>query len=93
MEYVEKYGEENAEYLIEVEKSWIQNYSLAALIEWPELKDDRFDLFTRKAAQEESLEYMRLIGEDTLLKKLVFGEWDKGFLRVEPGQTIAYSAD
>ena len=30
MEYVEKYGEENAEYLIEVEKSWIQHYSLAA---------------------------------------------------------------
>ncbi|MBQ2956058.1 MAG: DUF1638 domain-containing protein [Clostridia bacterium] len=93
MEYVEKYGEENAEYLIEVEKSWIQNYSLAALIEWPQLKSDRFDAFTRQAAKEGDLEYLRLVGEDTLMKKLVFGEWDESFLRVEPGQKIVYSAD
>lgn len=93
IEYVEKYGEENAEYLIEVEKSWMQHYSCAALIEWPELKDDRFDAFTRKAAADGNLEYLRLTGEDTLLKKLTWGEWDGEFLRVEPGQTIAYSAD
>ena len=93
MEYVEKYGEENAEYLIEVEKSWTQHYSLAALIEWPGLEKNEFDEFTRRAAQEGGLEYRRLTGEDTLLRKLVFGQWDDDFLRVGPGQKIVYSGD
>ena len=93
IEYVEKYGEENAEYLIEVEKSWMQHYSCAALIEWPELIDSRFDAITRDIAQKQNLEYLRVQGENTFLKKLVYGEWDENFLRVEPGQKIAYSAD
>ena len=93
MEYVEKYGEDNAEYLIEVEKSWTQHYSLAALIEWPELMRDEFDGFTRQAARNGNLEYLRLTGKDTILKKLVFGQWDDDFLRVGPGQKIVYSAD
>ncbi len=93
MEYVEKYGEENAEYLIEVEKSWTQHYSLAALIEWPELKEDRFDQFTRSVAQDGNLKYLRLAGQDIMLRKLVWGEWDEQFLRVEPGQQIVYSGD
>lgn len=93
MEYVEKYGEENAEYLIEVEKSWMQNYSCAALIEWPELADTRFDEITRDIAKKEELEYLRVTGENTLIKKLVWGEWDDAFLTVQPGQKIVYSAD
>ncbi len=93
IEYVEKYGEENAEYLIEVEKSWMQHYSCAALIEWPELKNDRFDQITREIAEKQSLEYRRVEGENTFLKKLVYGEWDENFLRVKPGQSIVYSPD
>ena len=93
IEYVEKYGEENAEYLIEVEKSWMQNYSCAALIEWPELKNDVFDEITRDIAQRQNLEYRRVTGENTLIKKLVWGEWDESFLTVQPGQKIVYSAD
>ncbi len=93
MEYVEKYGEENAEYLIEVEKSWMQHYSCAALIEWPALADPRFEEITKDIAQKQDLEYLHVAGEDTLLKKLVNGEWDDSFLRAEPGQTIVYSAD
>ncbi len=94
MEYVEKYGEDNAQYLIEVEKGWLQHYSLAALIEWDELKNDRFDEFTRRIAEEQDLEYMRVKGENILLKKLVDGQWDdECFMRLEPGQTLIYSED
>lgn len=91
IEYVEKYGEENAEYLIEVEKSWMQHYSCAALIEWPELQNTRFDEITRDIAHRQSLEYLRVAGENTLIKKLVWGEWDESFLIVQPGQKIVYS--
>lgn len=93
IEYVEKYGKENAEYLIEVEKSWMQHYSCAALIEWPELQNARFDEITRDIARRQSLEYLRVAGENTLIKKLVWGEWDESFLIVQPGQKIAYSND
>ncbi len=93
MEYVEKYGEDNAQYLIEVEKGWMQHYSLAALIEWDGLASDRFDEFTRRIAEEQNLEYLRMKGESTLLKKLVDGQWDENFMRIEPGQTLIYSGD
>ncbi len=93
MEYVEKYGEDNAEYLIEVEKGWTQHYRLAALIEWPELHMDRFEEATQAAAEAGGLEYRRLTGSDSLLRKLVYGEWDADFLRVEPGECIIYNAD
>ncbi len=93
MEYVEKYGEENAEYLIEVEKGWTQNYRLAALIVWPQLDMPAFEEVTRRAAERENLEYLRLSGSDCLLKKLIYGQWDDDFLRVEPGQTIAFAPD
>ena len=92
-EMFEKYGEENAEYLIEVEKSWMQHYSCAALIEWPALADPRFEEITKDIAVKQELEYLHVKGEDMLLKKLVYGEWDDSFLRAEPGQTIVYSAD
>lgn len=93
MEYVEKYGEENAEYLVEVEKSWMQHYSCAALIEWPELAGAQYERFTRSVAEKQNLTYLHLQGRDTLLRKLVCGPWDEDFLRVEPGQTTVYSSD
>ena len=93
IEYVEKFGEDNAEYLIEMEKSWMQHYSCAALIQWPELADARFEEITRDIARKQALEYRRVTGSSAILKKLVYGEWDDGFLTVQPGQKIVYSAD
>ena len=93
MEYVEKFGEDNAEYLIEMEKSWMQHYSCAALIQWPELADPRFEEITRDIAIKQELEYRCITGTDTILKKLVNGEWDENFLIVEPGKKIVYTGD
>ena len=93
MEYVEKFGEDNAEYLIEIEKSWMQNYRCAALIQWNGLINPYFEEVTKDAARRQNLEYLPLQGSDALLRKFVFGQWDDDFLRVEAGQTIEYSAD
>lgn len=92
-EYVMKYGEENAEYLIEMEKGWTQHYDLAALIEWPGLENEKWDEMTRKIAADQNLDYERIEGKDTMLRKMVYGEWDKDFVVVQPGQELAYASD
>lgn len=93
MDYVEKYGEDNAQYLIEVEKGWTQAYSCAALIRYPGLDNERYAEMTREAAKKMELEYIEAEGDDTLLRKLVYGEWDDNFLVMEPGKKIVYTGD
>lgn len=92
-EYVLKYGEENAEYLIEMEKGWTQHYDLAALIEWPGLEDERLRELTQEIAKRQDLKYECIPGEDTLLSKMVNGDWDDNFVIVKPGQELAYASD
>ncbi|NLG24276.1 MAG: DUF1638 domain-containing protein [Clostridiales bacterium] len=93
MDYVEKYGEDNAQYLIEVERGWTQNYSLAALIKWPAFPEEPYASITRKAAEDSGLQYLRAEGEDTILRKLIEGEWDGDILVLRPGQTLVYAGD
>lgn len=93
LEYVEKYGEDNAQYLMEVEKSWTEHYDLAAFIKWPEFETSRFEAFTRETAAASHLPYERVEGSRALLEKLVCGQWDDDFLVLEPGQVLEASHD
>ena len=94
MDYVEKYGEDNAQYLIEVERGWTQNYTSAVLIRWPEFANNpMYADATRAAAEKSNLAYMEVDGEDTLMRKLVNGVWDEDMLILQPGEALAYSGD
>ena len=92
--YVEKYGEDNAQYLMEVEGTWTENYTCAALIRWPEFSENiLYETATRAAAEKNKLSYTEFEGRSTMLSKLVNGEWDEDFLILNPGQRLAYSGD
>jgi len=92
-EFRERYGADNARYIIEFLESWRHNYRRAALI------DDGFatpehEELTRALADAAHWDYERLEGSPRLLEDLVAGRWDEDrFLVVEPGRMVAATND
>ena len=87
--YVEKYGDENADYLMEMEQNWMTEYSRATFIQWPFPESDRYRSFTKKCAEFMDWEYDEVPGDPGLFQRLMDGVWnDSETLIVEPGQQI-----
>lgn len=88
-EYREKYGADNAEYLMELEQSWMKEYSWATYIDWGFNNRDEEKKYTKKCAKFLGWNYDELKGNPGLMQRLVDGNWnDKEFLTVSPGQKI-----
>lgn len=89
-EYKEKYGEDNARYLMEVEQKWIKEYNWATYIDWGLVNADRYKEYTKRCAEFLGWNYDQLEGDPGLMQRLVDGQWnEKEFLVVKPGQKIA----
>lgn len=90
MEYAEKYGEDNADYLLEVESSWMSNYSTLGYIH-SAVHDAPADL--ERAQQEAQARGWKLreVNDDLrLLRMMVDGTWnEEEFLILKPGERIA----
>jgi len=89
--YVEKYGEDNAKFLMDMERSWMKDYHEAIYVHWPQfanLKDDNVR-FTQDIAEYNGWEYTLAEGSDAVMRDFMHGNWDnKDFLTVPPGMVI-----
>lgn len=87
-ELVERYGEENARYLMETMGTWMEHYSRGVFIDMPFCPMEAF----RETAQEEvegrGWDFEVAEGDDGLLRRMVAGDWDDDFLIVLPGEAI-----
>ena len=93
-EMVEKYGEDNAAYLLEVQQAWIKNYRRAAFIGLGLGPQETLRAEAMRIARERSWDFQDLPGDLRLVRKLVDGEWDEqDFLVVQPGQTVVRGND
>ncbi len=93
-EYAEKYGEDNARYLIEQETQWLANYTRATFIDTGVGDAPKYREFTRNLACQRGWQYAEIAGDLGLLARLLAGDWRPNeVLRVEPGQTITESFD
>lgn len=90
LEYAEKFGEDNADYLIEVESSWEKNYSTLGFIH-SEVHDSADYLRrAREEADRKNWRLRELNGDLRLLQMMVDGTWnEEEFLILKPGQVIA----
>ena len=94
-QYVEQYGEENANFIIEtlgasVDRSLAdQKDNRVVFIQVPELAHLGYAERARAEAEASGRKYVELPGDMRLVRKLVHGEWDPGeFLVVQPGRKI-----
>jgi hypothetical protein len=88
-EYIGKFGEDNAKYLIETEQSWLNEYNWATYIDWGFANAEGERQFTKKAAEFLNWKYDEVKGDSGLMQRLVDGQWDeREFLIVKPGQKI-----
>jgi len=88
-EYKSKYGDDNAQYLMEVEQGWIKEYSWATYIDWDLIKSNEYRDYTKRCAEFLNWNYDELQGDPGLMQKFVDGRWDGvEFLVVKPGQQI-----
>jgi len=88
-EYAEKYGEDNAQYLMDMEQNWMKEYKNAIYIDWPQLHNDAYICYTKECADFLKWNCDIVKGSDSLLRAMLEGHWDKErFLIVPPGKVI-----
>jgi hypothetical protein len=88
-EYQEKYGDDNAQYLMEMEQGWMKQYNWATYIDWDFASSDEYRRYTKSCAEFLNWNYDEIKGQPALMQKLVDGPWDESeFLVVEPGRKI-----
>ena len=86
-EYVEKYGEDNARYLLEQESLWLAHYNRAVLLNMGLGDNDYYRHFTRQVAESRGWSYEEIPGDTRLIDDLLSGRWDsEELLIVQPGQ-------
>jgi len=89
-EYTRKYGPDNAQYLLEVEQTWMKEYQWATYVDWGLCDGDDYKAFTRDCAAFLGWNYGELAGESGLMQRFVDGHWsEEEFLIVQPGRQIA----
>ncbi len=93
-QYVEQYGEDNAEYLMEMEQAWFREYSTAAYIDCGVGNTEAYEAYTKECAEWLNWRFDRLEGDTGLIKRFVNGEWNSDdFLIVGPDHKIEGTND
>ena len=94
-EYEEKgYDEEDIEYLLDAELSWVKTYKHLTYIRTPEIADAEYIATAKSIAADLGWQYEQLEGDTSLLKRFLDGDWDEeSFQIVQPGQTVQPSYD
>lgn len=88
-EYVEKFGQETADFLIEEMRKWSRHYTRAAFIDTALGDSEPYEQMARDKADKEGWAFERMQGNRRLLSGLVNGQWaEEEFLVVPPGHTI-----
>ena len=90
-ELVEKYGEDNARYVLD---QMLKHYRQVTYIRTGIEPDDRFERFAQEQANQRDWEFELVLGDTALLQNLVDGLWnEREFLTVLPGQQVGASFD
>ena len=93
-EMVEKYGKENADFIIETVTGGLKHYCRICYLRMGVMDECPFIEDSRLHAQEQGWEFDLREGDLSLLRRLIQGDWNSDdFLVVAPGQVVAARND
>jgi hypothetical protein len=92
-EYVEKYGEDNADYLMEVLGGWKAHYGRAAFVSMGVADETASTAIARDEAERRGWAFETVEGSMILLRRLLDGDWETDMLVLQPGERLAMSWD
>jgi hypothetical protein len=91
---VERYGEENADYLLGEFEGFTKHYDRLAYIATPMAETARWQGEAEALAKARGWTFERLEGDTGWLKRLLEGDWaEDEFLVVRPGERVALATD
>jgi hypothetical protein len=89
-EYEQKYGKDNAVYLMKQQQKWMTEYNWAVYIDWGFPNAEKEKEFTKQCADFLGWQYDEIKGDSGLMQRLLDGKWDESeFLVVRPGEKIS----
>ncbi|MCC7203740.1 MAG: DUF1638 domain-containing protein [Phycisphaeraceae bacterium] len=92
--YVQLYGRDNAEYLVQMEQQWMTKYDRAVWVDLGVGVDEKDVQYTRDCAKWLNWSFDAQKGDPRLLIDLLMGRWDaERFLVLEPGQACEAAPD
>ncbi len=86
--YIEEYGEDNADFLMETEMSFTKNYENAYFIKSSIYNDSIERIKVSENAASFGWKYTEISGDNTFIEDLLNGNWDDRFLVSKPNQKI-----
>jgi hypothetical protein len=92
-EYVAKYGQDNADYLMEVMGAWRDHYDRAAFIDMGVGNSESVEAETQEIANRRGWTFECMTGDPVLIRRLLEGDWGDDFSTLEPGQQVTMTYD
>lgn len=94
-EFVELYGEENADFLMEsgIGWGWTKNYRTCGYIRPCGYENPDWRQQAQEFADTYGWELFEADGSNRLLQKLLSGDWNEEFVVCQPGETVLASGD
>jgi len=91
---VEKYGEENADYLLEQFSNFTKHYERLAYIATPVPGSAKWEQSAKEIAGKRGWKFERLQGDLGWLRRLLAGDWNgREFLKLKPGERVGLRTD
>ncbi|MGA7710903.1 MAG: DUF1638 domain-containing protein [Rhizomicrobium sp.] len=91
---VERYGEDNADYLLGEFDGFTKHYERLAFIATPIPENLHWETMAKRIAAEKNWSFERLRGDLGWLRRLLDGEWnEREFLTVQPGERVIRMPD
>ena len=92
--FAELYGDDNGEYLVELERDSLASYTRAALITWPHLDRPEYEARLQEIAEDFGWKAERVSGDHQWMQRILDGDWrDEEAVSCPPGMTLDASND